>query len=100
MNKTIKARNKYWILLLVIGLGFALLSVRRDEHRLIPLNGNSSDMETNKAADEGKFRCAGKTSCREMVSCEEAKYYLRHCPDVQIDGDGDGIPCEDQLCGH
>jgi cold shock CspA family protein len=46
------------------------------------------------------FRCEGKRRCREMVSCEEARFYLQHCPSVEIDGDGDGIPCERQWCGH
>jgi hypothetical protein len=45
------------------------------------------------------YSCQGKQYCSEMNSCEEAKYYLRYCPDVKIDGDGDGNPCEDQ-CGH
>jgi hypothetical protein len=45
------------------------------------------------------FTCQGKTRCSEMVSCEEATYYLIHCPGVQIDGDGDGVPCEQQWCG-
>jgi excalibur calcium-binding domain-containing protein len=26
------------------------------------------------------------------------KFYLDHCPGVQIDGDNDGIPCESQWC--
>ena len=46
-----------------------------------------------------KYHCAGKVHCSEMDSCEEARYYLRNCPNVKIDGDGDGIPCEQQ-CGH
>ena len=46
------------------------------------------------------FSCQGKTRCSEMVSCPEAEYYLSHCPNVKIDGDGDGIPCEEQHCGH
>ena len=47
----------------------------------------------------GSYACEGKTRCRQMGSCEEARYYLEHCPGVEIDGDGDGIPCED-MCGH
>jgi len=46
------------------------------------------------------FQCSGKTHCTEMSSCAEAKYYLNHCPGTIADGDGDGIPCEDQWCGH
>ncbi|EGM76384.1 cold shock protein [Rheinheimera sp. A13L] len=46
------------------------------------------------------FQCEGKRHCSEMLSCEEAKFYLKNCPDVMIDGDNDAIPCERQHCGH
>ncbi|WP_439672725.1 excalibur calcium-binding domain-containing protein [Cupriavidus necator] len=29
-----------------------------------------------------------------MASCAEARFYLKNCPAVKMDGDGDGIPCE------
>jgi hypothetical protein len=45
------------------------------------------------------FRCDGRKHCSQMTSCAEAKYFLSNCPDVKMDGDGDGIPCEDQWCG-
>jgi hypothetical protein len=35
-----------------------------------------------------------------MKSCEEATYFLRHCPNVQMDGNNDGVPCERQWCGN
>lgn len=41
--------------------------------------------------------CRGKRTCKEMSSCEEAKFYLNNCGVTKIDGDGDGIPCE-KLC--
>jgi hypothetical protein len=44
------------------------------------------------------FRCDGRTRCHQLTSCAEARYFLAHCPGVQIDGDRDGIPCEDRLC--
>jgi cold shock CspA family protein len=44
------------------------------------------------------FRCDGRTHCSQMTSCEEATFFLRHCPDTRMDGDGDGIPCESQWC--
>jgi cold shock CspA family protein len=44
------------------------------------------------------FTCDGRTHCSQMTSCEEATYFLRHCPGVRMDGDGDGEPCEDQWC--
>ena len=45
-----------------------------------------------------RFSCDGRTRCTQMSSCDEATYFLRHCPGVQMDGDGDGVPCEDQWC--
>jgi len=48
--------------------------------------------------DDSRFRCDGRTYCSQMTSCEEATYFLRHCPGVKMDGEGDGIPCERQWC--
>jgi len=45
-----------------------------------------------------RFRCDGRTYCSQMTSCAEAKYFLAHCPNVKMDGDHDGIPCERQWC--
>ena len=44
------------------------------------------------------FKCDGRTHCSQMTSCKEAKYFLNNCPATQMDGDNDGIPCEQQLC--
>lgn len=40
------------------------------------------------------FSCAGKNTCGQMTSCEEARFYLRQCGLSRLDGDHDGIPCE------
>lgn len=44
------------------------------------------------------FRCDGRKYCSQMTSCAEAKYFLANCPGVKMDGDRDGIPCEDRWC--
>lgn len=44
------------------------------------------------------FRCDGRIHCSQMTSCQEATYFLKHCPGVRMDGDNDGIACEDQWC--
>ena len=44
-----------------------------------------------------KYNCATKTYCREMTSCDEARWYLKECGLTRLDGDGDGIPCE-RMC--
>ena len=47
-----------------------------------------------------RFHCDGRTRCSEMTSCEEATFFLQHCPGVKMDGEGDGVPCERQWCGR
>jgi excalibur calcium-binding domain-containing protein len=49
---------------------------------------------------DARFRCEGKTRCSQMSSCEEATFYIQNCPGTEMDGDGDGVPCESQWCGH
>ena len=48
----------------------------------------------------GGFTCDGRTHCSQMKSCAEAKYFLANCPGVKMDGNGDGIPCEQQWCSR
>jgi hypothetical protein len=50
------------------------------------------------AAPEPLFRCDGRTYCSQMTSCEEARFFLRSCPGVQMDGNNDDVPCEQQWC--
>jgi hypothetical protein len=44
------------------------------------------------------FKCDGRTFCSQMTSCEEAKYFLHNCPNTKMDGNNDGVPCEEQWC--
>ena len=46
------------------------------------------------------FKCDGRTHCSQMTSCEEATFFLRNCPNVKMDGNNDGVPCEKQWCGR
>jgi hypothetical protein len=44
------------------------------------------------------FKCDGRTYCSQMTSCEEATFFLKNCPNVKMDGNNDGVPCEQQWC--
>ena len=48
----------------------------------------------SKSAAVADTQCGGKRYCREMTSCEEAKFYLQQCGRSSLDGDKDGVPCE------
>jgi cold shock CspA family protein len=49
--------------------------------------------------NEGEFQCTPpKNFCSEMTSCSEAFFYQDRCGVGDMDGDRDGIPCEQQWC--
>ena len=50
--------------------------------------------ETYQIETNYNFSCLGKMYCKEMNSCEEAKFYLNKCNVYTLDGDKDWIPCE------
>lgn len=45
-----------------------------------------------------RFTCDGRTHCSQMSSCAEAKFFLANCSGVKMDGNHDGVPCEEQWC--
>jgi hypothetical protein len=70
-----------------------------EKHSKTESDSNSSFSGSNKASNNASgFKCDGRTSCSQMASCEEAKYFLKNCPNTKMDGNHDGIPCEEQWC--
>ena len=66
---------------------------------------NKTEYQPNSSHNAGKennnvsrFKCDGRTLCSQMTSCNEAKFFLNNCPNTKMDGDNDGIPCEEQWC--
>lgn len=59
----------------------------------------ASRVGTGTAAPAPKpaLSCGAKTTCSQMSSCDEARFYLRQCGLKNLDGDGDGVPCA-SLC--
>ena len=54
---------------------------------------------TAPVAPASGWSCGAKTTCGQMSSCDEAKFYLTQCGLKRLDGDGDGIPCT-ALCNR
>lgn len=59
-----------------------------------PLRG----LAPSSRAATASYVCDGRQHCSQMSSCAEATYFLKNCPGTKMDGDNDGVPCEDQLC--
>ncbi len=60
-------------------------------------SGRANTAALASAPPRASFTCGRKTYCREMASCDEARFYFRRCGLSRLDGDGDGLPCE-QIC--
>jgi hypothetical protein len=59
---------------------------------------SESGFEVNRLSGSSNFKCDGRTHCSQMTSCDEATFFLQNCPNVEMDGNHDGEPCEKQWC--
>lgn len=59
-----------------------------------PTKASGTSPTTTDGSSGSGFTCSGKTTCPQMVSCDEAKFYLYSCGVKSLDRDADGIPCE------
>lgn len=58
-------------------------------------NGNVVQQKMSSTSVNSK--CDGRTHCSQMRSYDEAVWFLQNCPNTQMDGNGDGEPCEKQF---
>ena len=68
------------------------LQPEREDPQNLRWDGKTGDRES-------ALSCDGRRRCSQMTSCEEATWFIRHCAGMEMDGDGDGVPCETQWCG-
>ena len=66
----------------------------RDERKAAPTTAPPAATQPSASS----FSCQSKKTCKQMASCDEAKYHLSTCGNQSLDRDHDGIPCE-SLCG-
>ena len=70
-------------------------TVNTNNQNMPKVNEPNSTPKTNYSSS---FQCDGRTYCSQMNSCEEATFFLNNCPNVKMDGNNDGVPCEKQWC--
>ncbi len=68
------------------------------EGALTVMPSHNSNRATTSSVKTSSFKCDGRIYCSQMTSCEEATFFLRNCPNVKMDGNNDGVPCEKQWC--
>lgn len=94
-----KIRSIPAIFTLILIFGFIVFVI----YNLIQNRGSTFQSTVYKSFHERDykktdFKCEGKTHCSEMTSCKEALFYQENCSGTEMDGDHDGIPCEQQWC--
>lgn len=97
---------KKLVLAVILGI-FAWQVFAKYQNQILTLLGGAKTAEIEhtpslnhqeKFSSSSNFKCDGRTRCSQMTSCEEATFFLRNCPGVKMDGDHDGVPCEQQWC--
>ena len=85
---------------LLLGIGyFAYGPLKKFYYATHPVQAARIELsEQAKSGTPSSFRCDGRKHCSQMTSCAEAVYFLQNCPNVQMDGNNDGEPCEAQWC--
>ncbi|CAM4467255.1 excalibur calcium-binding domain-containing protein [Shewanella livingstonensis] len=99
--------NRIILIMIILGLAFSGFKQYQQMNTTPVLTNKDVEQmnvtptvsKPNVIIQQSQFQCeAGKTHCSQMRSCAEATYYIRHCPGTEMDGDGDGVPCERQFC--
>ena len=70
---------------------------RKTHHTPPPVNKQGATPGSKLSRDAIRPACGKKHYCSQMVTCEEARFYLTQCKVATLDKDGDGTPCE-SLC--
>jgi cold shock CspA family protein len=60
----------------------------------VPVTSTAINAPQRVQTENHKFKCDGRQHCSEMRSRAEAEFFIRNCPNTKMDGDHDGIPCE------
>ena len=81
--------------LLVVG-GLVAYGYSRFKNAATSLPAAESGISSELVSADPPYVCDGRTRCSQMKSCDEATWFIRHCPNTQMDGDRDGQPCETQ----
>lgn len=99
-NNTQSSFNRLISLLLLVALaGFGYKEFQQRQETIVEEKPAAySEVQSPRTVEPQFHSEAGKTHCSHMHSCAEAIFYIQNCPNTQMDGDGDGIPCESQWC--
>ena len=96
-KNTSAPKSKKIVLLVIIAIG-AFAYQRLD---ISPVSSPAQHPTTTPITElpskaNTQFTCDGRQHCSQMTSRAEADFFTRHCPNTKMDGNHDGVPCEQQ----
>lgn len=71
-----------------------LTGTTSEENSQPPVDNSNQQPEPEQQPADNNYSCSVAKNCGDMVSCEEAYFYLNTCGKSSLDRDNDGIPCE------
>lgn len=88
--------KKLLIVVIVGALAWSLYEskFKATENRETAHLENTQETFVNASESSVQFKCDGRQHCSQMTSRAEAEFFVQNCPDTKMDGDRDGIPCE------
>jgi cold shock CspA family protein len=100
LSEPVRRRDQPGLFGRIISLGFviALGAYGYNEYTQRVTPQTAYETPSNDTAAPSPFHCDGRIHCSQMTSCAEAEFFLRNCPNVEMDGNDDGEPCEQQWC--
>jgi len=93
-SKQKKASSKLGFRILALAVVGALSSSYFKDQQQIRTDSASRNSSFFKKLTPPRFECDGRQHCTQMTSRAEAEFFIKNCPNTKMDGDHDGIPCE------
>ncbi|WP_072034233.1 excalibur calcium-binding domain-containing protein [Pectobacterium fontis] len=88
-------KRTLFVILLSTAFSFTTQSVSSYQYDHDGDNQRTRKIKTEgRKQKENRFVCDGRQYCSQMNSREEASFFIQNCPNTKMDGDNDGIPCE------
>ncbi|WP_370280605.1 excalibur calcium-binding domain-containing protein [Pontibacterium sp.] len=87
--------RKLLLLALVVTAGWQYYQKStHTSHSVIAAPTNEQQLQPAPYNPTPRFSCDGRQHCSQMTSRAEAVFFINNCPNTKMDGDRDGVPCE------
>jgi cold shock CspA family protein len=97
-RKSPRRKNKLVLLLMLLVIGFFTYQRLVSNVPRLQTSNNQipsrSEIKSELSNTSSQFSCDGRQYCSQMNSRAEAEFFTKYCPNTKMDGDNDGIPCE------